>query len=36
LDLIAMLGNVAAADGQADEVLTHDIARLTHRLRSAA
>jgi uncharacterized tellurite resistance protein B-like protein len=35
-DLVDMLGKVAVADGKADEVLTHDIARLTHSLRSAA
>jgi uncharacterized tellurite resistance protein B-like protein len=35
-DLIDMLGKVAAADGKVDEILTHDIARLTHSLRSAA
>src|SRR5262245_26982819 len=35
-DLIDMLGKVAAADGKVDEVLSHDIARLTHSLRSAA
>lgn len=35
-DLVDMLGKVAAADGKVDEVLSHDIARFTHGLRSAA
>ena len=35
-DLVDMLGKVAAADGKVDEVLSHDIARLTQSLRSAA
>jgi uncharacterized tellurite resistance protein B-like protein len=34
-DLIEMLGIIAKADGRADEVVTQDIARLTHSLRSA-
>jgi uncharacterized tellurite resistance protein B-like protein len=34
-DLIEMLGTVAAADGKADEILTQDIARLTHSFRTA-
>jgi uncharacterized tellurite resistance protein B-like protein len=33
-DLIEMLGAVAGADGRSDEVLTQDIARLAHNLRS--
>src|SRR5262245_45196762 len=32
-DLIEMLGTVAAADGQSDEVISRDIALLAHKLR---
>jgi uncharacterized tellurite resistance protein B-like protein len=32
-DLIEMLGTVAAADGQSDEVVSRDIALLAHKLR---
>ena len=34
-DLIGMLSNVAGSDGKADEVITQDIARLAHTLRSS-
>jgi uncharacterized tellurite resistance protein B-like protein len=34
-DLIAMLQAVAGADGRADEVLAHDIARFSHAVRPA-
>ena len=34
-DLIEMLDKVARADGKVDEVLSHDIAKLTHAMRSA-
>jgi uncharacterized tellurite resistance protein B-like protein len=35
-DLIAMLSAVAASDGRADDLVTHDIARLAQTLRSSA
>jgi uncharacterized tellurite resistance protein B-like protein len=34
-DLIEMLGNVAGADGTLDDIVTQDIARLAHSLRSS-
>jgi uncharacterized tellurite resistance protein B-like protein len=35
-DLIEMLGNVASVDGKTDVIITQDIARLAHSLRSSA
>jgi uncharacterized tellurite resistance protein B-like protein len=35
-DLIEMLGNIAAAHGTADAILTQDITRLEHSLRLSA
>ena len=35
-DLIEMLGSVAGADGRTDAIVTQDIARLAHSLRSSS
>jgi uncharacterized tellurite resistance protein B-like protein len=35
-DLIEMLGSVAKADGRVDDIVTQDIARLAHSLRSSS